>query len=363
MRDGLVDQSTKFKKRIASVDLSPYKVVEKGQLVVGFPIDEAVLALQTRYDKALVSPAYAIWDLDDSKVYPRYLELFLRSPRAIEFYKARLQGSTARRRSLPAGVLETMVISLPALAEQQRIARVLDGADGLRDFSDQTSHRLEELEESIFVHAFGDLVANERGWPVVRVSDFVARFSSGKSIVGLDESADATRPRVLKISAVTSGRFREFESKPLPAGYEPPASHLVSRGDLLFSRANTRELVGATAYVDVETRDLALPDKLWRFEWPAIPRTLPVFVWKMFSRPEVRAAISDVATGSGGSMKNVSQSSVLGLRFALPALEYQQEFVDKIAHADRSRSLITARKSILDEFFASLQHRAFEGRL
>jgi len=43
MHGGLVDQSRKFKKRVASDDLSDYKVVKRGQLVVGFPIDEAVL--------------------------------------------------------------------------------------------------------------------------------------------------------------------------------------------------------------------------------------------------------------------------------------------------------------------------------
>ncbi|MET3164945.1 UNVERIFIED_ORG: hypothetical protein ABIB19_003376, partial [Arthrobacter sp. UYEF10] len=44
MRNGLVPQGEKFKKRVAGADLSQYKVVQNGQLVVGFPIDEAVLA-------------------------------------------------------------------------------------------------------------------------------------------------------------------------------------------------------------------------------------------------------------------------------------------------------------------------------
>lgn len=44
MRDGLVEQANKFKKRVASQDLSGYKVVRLSQLVVGFPIDEGVLA-------------------------------------------------------------------------------------------------------------------------------------------------------------------------------------------------------------------------------------------------------------------------------------------------------------------------------
>ena len=43
MHAGLCDQSAKFKKHIASVDTSDYKIVKRDQLVVGFPIDEGVL--------------------------------------------------------------------------------------------------------------------------------------------------------------------------------------------------------------------------------------------------------------------------------------------------------------------------------
>lgn len=63
MHGGLVDQAIKFKKRVASTDTSQYKIVSHNQLVVGFPIDEGVLSFQKLYEKAIVSPAYDVWDL------------------------------------------------------------------------------------------------------------------------------------------------------------------------------------------------------------------------------------------------------------------------------------------------------------
>ena len=56
MNDGLIDQGDKFKKRIASADISKYNRVYKNDLVIGFPIDEGVLGFQTKYDVAAVSP-------------------------------------------------------------------------------------------------------------------------------------------------------------------------------------------------------------------------------------------------------------------------------------------------------------------
>ena len=46
MHEGLIDQASKFKKRVASADTTEYKVVRRNQLVVGFPIDEGVLSFQ-----------------------------------------------------------------------------------------------------------------------------------------------------------------------------------------------------------------------------------------------------------------------------------------------------------------------------
>ena len=69
------------------------------------------------------------------------------------------------------------------------------------------------------------------------------------------------------MSAVTSGIFDPSESKPAPLDYSPQRSHIVCDGDLLFSRANTSELIGATAFVKAPPPDLLLPDKLWRFKW------------------------------------------------------------------------------------------------
>ena len=132
MRGGLVDQSKKFKKRIASADTAPYKRVLREQLVVGFPIDEGVLSFQSLYDEAIVSPAYDVWDLCKPNIVDwRYLERLLRSPRALAFYKAKLQGTTARRRTLPDEVFLALPLELPEVELQHRALEMFEKADSL----------------------------------------------------------------------------------------------------------------------------------------------------------------------------------------------------------------------------------------
>jgi len=161
---------------------------------------------------------------------------------------------------------------------------------------------------------------------------------------------------------VTTGLFRPQESKPLPLDYVPPSSHLVSVGDLLMSRANTAALVGAVAYVESTPENLALPDKIWRFVWREAGSD-PVFYQALFQTPSVRRRISTMASGTGGSMKNVSKAKVETLALPVVPLELQREFASRVGEINAQRAAAQRSLDSLDELFASLQSRAFSGQL
>lgn len=259
--------------------------------------------------------------------------------------------------------LRELVIPLPPLAEQRRIAAILDAADALRQKRRQALHLLDQLSQSMFIETFGDLTLNDRGWRRAEVQDFVAGFESGKSLVAEDEDDDSSRYRVLKVSAVTSLFYRPTESKPLPPDYDPPEHHIVRAGDLLFSRANTSQLIGATALVDQTPANHVLPDKIWRFVWHDTPRADPYFVWYLFRQRRFRDAISRRATGTSGSMKNISQDKVLSIPVALPPLDLQREFGRQLKSILNNRALSESALYKQDVLFSSLQYRAFREEL
>jgi len=254
-------------------------------------------------------------------------------------------------------------ISLPPLLEQRRIAAILEKADALRTKRREALAQLDRLAQSIFIEMFGDPMSPTARWQPVPVSGFVAGFESGKSVAAEDEEDSSSQYRVLKVSAVTSLEFKPSESKAAPPDHTPQDSHFVRPGDLLFSRANTTELIGATAYV-VDTPDnLLLPDKLWRFVWHDAPRATPHFVNFLFRQPKFRAEIGRRASGSSGSMKNISQEKVLSIEAALPPVTLQQEFSDRIEKVMRMKAAQLPAVGAVDALFASLQHRAFQGEL
>lgn len=249
--------------------------------------------------------------------------------------------------------IRAIKIPLPPLGEQRRIAAILDKADELRSKRRQAIAHLDALTQSIFHSMFGAFQRSNV------LSDAVSDLVGGKNLVGADDSTNSYR--VLKISAVTSGRYIESESKPLPVDYAPARNHLVRTGDVLISRANTAELVGASALVNATNGTTMLPDKLWRAV-PA-PGIAPRFLVAALQTRETRDQISRVATGSGGSMKNISKPKLLSVPFVLPPAELQQAFATRVAAVERLKETHHKHLAELDALFASLQSRAFRGEL
>lgn len=291
----------------------------------------------------------------------QYLRHWLESRQA----QAQIKGVTVTGtiQNLSLSQVGALKIPLPPLPEQRRIATILDQADALRAKRREALTQLDSLTQSIFIEMFGDAMASDRSWPSQQVSEFVAGFESGKSVAAEDENDAASKYRVLKVSAVTSLVYKPQESKAAPAGYTPLQTYFVKAGDLLFSRANTSELIGATAYVSQTPSNMLLSDKLWRFIWHKQPKADVQFVNYLFRQPKFRAEITRRASGTSGSMKNISQEKVLTISVCLPPLNDQKEFANRIEKIEKLKSATAESMKQLDNLFTSLQHRAFRGEL
>jgi type I restriction enzyme S subunit len=362
MHGGLVDQSAKFKKRVASADTSSYKVIRRGQLVVGFPIDEGVLDFQSIYEEAIVSPAYGVWDLrDDTKTDRDYLRRFLRSPLAMAYYKAKLRGSTARRRSLPTAVFMDLPVPHPSIDEQRGIAAILDHAEALRTKQRSVITQLDDLTRAVFAAMFNASPLRPR-WPTVRLGDVVPTIDSGSSPVCENRRALNGEWGVLKLGAISYGVFNPSENK---AFLGDPASLRkveVQPHDLLFSRKNTKELVGATAIAYEPPALLLLPDLIFRLNLDR-DRIDAEYLHALLQSPRTRPAVVALASGSASSMSNISKGRLLELPIELPPIDLQHAYSDRVITVNSARDQVSRAIVELDELFASLQSRAFSGQL
>lgn len=363
-----VDQDTKLINGAREISCAEApsrarQLVANGDVLVSTvrPNLNGVARVPFEYDGATASTGFCVLRTRATKLDGSYLFHWVKSPLFVADMVNRATGA-----SYPAvsdRIIFDSRIPIPPLAEQRRIAEILDKAEALRAKRRAALAQLDSLTQSIFLDLFGDADENVRKWPVRSVSDYVAAFQGGKSLEAESGDTVVTRNRILKISAVTGMKFLPDESKPVPDSYEPPKDHFAKRGDLLFSRANTTELVGAVAYVENTPPNMLLPDKLWRFVWRDPAAIEPLFVWALFQTTSVRREIARRATGTSGSMKNISQEKVFGIQTILPPTKLQREFARRVRTVEKLKTTQRTSLEELDALFATLQHRAFRGEL
>jgi len=269
---------------------------------------------------------------------------------------------TTRGKLTKSGASE-IPLPLPPIAQQKRIAAILDRAEELRSLRRQALGALDAIAQSIFLEMFGDPVTNPKSWVRVHFSDLLSAIESGRSPNCLDRPVEDEEWGVLKLGAVTWCEYNPLENKALPSNEKPNLSLEVKPGDLLFTRKNTFELVAACALVRSTPPRLLLPDLIFRFRSkPNAPIGL-CFLHQLLINPAKRREIQKLASGSASSMPNISKTKLETVLIELPPLPLQQEFARRVEAIEQLKT--THRESLaqLDALFASLQHRAFRGEL
>lgn len=297
---------------------------------------------------------------DHHRMDPRYFA------RVMCFLAARsafaLGGNQATIAHFPAERLAALEVPLPPIEEQRRIAGVLDKADAIRRKRREALALTDELLRATFLEMFGDPVANPRGWPVEAIGPHL-EIVPGWSANGSPRPAERHERGVLKVSAVTGGVYRPEENKVVEENELTDRELVVPvRGDLLLSRANTRDLVAAVCLVGDAPSNVFLPDKLWRVR-PASGRVRNEYLRYLLSHPRVHDLIASTASGTSGSMLNVSQEKVRSMRLPLPPKDLQDRFARVVWDADAMRRRQLEGVETSEALFAALQHRAFRGEL
>lgn len=298
----------------------------------------------------------------DDRLDSRFLELWLLSPEAQKRIDAMKTGISDSGLNLTHGRFVQLPVPLPPLDEQHRIVEILEdhlsrlaaAEVGLR----QAHLRLRALERSALDVCFG---VGDGG---VALSEIVEGITAGKSFGGADAPARDGEWGIVKVSSMTWGEFRPEENKAVTGDRVDPR-YEIREGDLLVSRANTSEYVGASVLVGPVRPKLLLSDKSLRLQ----PRSgvCSEWLWRALQAPSARSQISGLATGTKDSMRNISQGSLLKVR--VPDADPDAQ-ADALRRFHRMTSLVRPTRVAL----ASAQHRsdglrrsllaaAFSGRL
>ena len=349
MHNGLVFQSDKFKKSVASQDKSTYKVVHRNQLVIGFPIDEGVLATQRITDAGIVSPAYGIWDVDLTKIIPEFLEYALRCNRAIDYYKAKLRGSTARRRSLPTPTLLELDVPLPDIEQQRLALTTIRHAKNALDSRQAQLTKLDELIKARFVEMFGDPVTNPFNWPTVELGQRCEIITGNTPSRAEPENYGTFIEWIKSDNINTPSTFltpaQEYLSE---VGFQK--CRFVESGSLLMTCiAGSLNCIGNVA---VTNRRVAFNQQINAIT-PTCDNVLYLYWLMILSKPAIHKTINMALKGI------LSKSQLSSIKFPFPSIECQNQFAAFVAEVDKSKVEVQKALDQTQLLFDSLMQQYF----
>ena len=259
---------------------------------------------------------------------PYFLSWYFRTPMFQQLMTSEVTGiGGSLTRAQPKRVVEYPV---PVLSreKQDKIVSILDRLESIKRERKSELDLLDSLVKARFVEMFGCQRKS------CDLSSYIHELRSGKSLAG----SEVCKNKVLKTGAATFGWFDPNQYKYLPNDYQPLPEHRVETGDLMISRMNTPNLVGACSYVFKAPEDMYYPDRLWK----VIPteKTNLIFLWQLLWDDEVRRQIKEKASGTSGTMHNISKARLLKVKCIDVPIEIQNQYANDVVHVVKSKVAI-----------------------
>lgn len=342
-------KDTEEKITSAGLRSSSAKMLPKGTILVSiFATIGRVAHLGV---DACTNQAIAGLVLKNKSVTPGYLKYFLDSHRS--YLKSISRG--VAQMNINSSTLKAIEVPLPPISEQERIVSVAETAESLIRERRRSIELLDELTQSIFLDMFGDPGTNSRGWPLSTIGELVDSAQYGTS---QKASLSDDLPVLRMNNVTTSGRMDLRDLKYLPLD-ETKEQHLVREGDILFNRTNSPELVGKTA-VYRGPEPMAYAGYLIRLR-PNSENTAE-YISSYLNSQYGKLVLRNMCKSIIG-MANINAKELRAISLPKPPLRLQKDFVGRLRKIDEMRANHLAHLAHLDELFASVQQRAFDGTL
>ena len=252
-------------------------------------------------------------------------------------------------------------IPLPPLAEQKRIAGILDAADALRAKRREALGQLDTLLQSTFLDMFGDPVTNTKGWEVKPLNELLREKSTNGAYYPKD-AYSSVGTRMVHMANAFYGVVNPNEVKRVDAPLADIEKYGLLPTDILVSRRSLNYEGSAKPCLIPETDEpLIFESSLIRVR-PDRERVLTIYLFHYLLNDRARAKyVFPLVTRS--TISGISQSNLMKVKVVLPPLDLQLRFAAVVESIEQQQVSQRAHLAELDTLFASLQSRAFRGDL
>ena len=232
-----------------------------------------------------------------------------------------------------------MKINCPSLIEQERIVDVIEKTKNIINVRRLELDTLDNLIKARFVEMFGDPIKNPKGWKVATIGDVVTEVRYGTS----KPAVEGGKYPYIRMNNITSdGHLDLNDLKYIDIPDDEIEKCVVRKGDVLFNRTNSVELVGKTAFFDLP-QDMVIAGYIIRLRLSE--KMLPEVLVQYMNLEALKKILRSMAKGAV-NQANINAQELQSIKLYIPDMDLQKQFIEMKGQIDKSK--VKVQKS-LDE--------------
>ena len=252
--------------------------------------------------------------------------------------------------------LDKLQLPLPPLAEQKRIADVLDTASGLIKKRIEQIRLIDQLAKSLFVEMFGDPVENPMGWEerqLLELSEITSGLTKGRKT---SENNLINIP-YMRVANVKDGHIDLSEIKTIAATKEEITRYILQKGDVLLTEGGDRDKLGRGAIWNGALSECIHQNHIFRVRTLSMIMN-PVYFAEYLKYSKAKNYFLRAAKQTTG-IASINMTQLRSLPVLLPPLPLQQEFADRIDAIEEQKALFETGLEKLEMNYRALMQEYF----
>ncbi|SDU40897.1 restriction endonuclease subunit S [Desulfobacula phenolica] len=272
-----------------------------------------------------------------------------------KFLISRAWGTTFKE--ISKSTLATIKIPLPPLLEQEKIVGLSKQVDAFVKLKNDRNTSLKKITASLFWNFFGNYFNHDGIKNEVRLGQYIKETQYGSS----DSVAEYGDIPVFRMSNITLDGWIDIEKlKYFDKPEDENKPYNLKKGDLLFNRTNSKELVGKTCLLEKDYKNFSFASYLIRVRLKE--GLLPEYVWALLNSEYGKKKLFNMAK-QAGNMANINATELGSLALPKPDMKLQIRFANAIDEIRKIRAKTLKNISIFDLLKKTMLHHAFSGEL
>ena len=325
---------------------SGIKVIPANTVVMSFKLSIGKTAI-TSEDMYSNEAIMSFHDKHIVEILPEYLFYMFKYKNWDEGSNKAVMGKTLNK-----ATLSEVMIEICSSEKQKEIVNILNKMTHIIKLRQQQLSELDTLIKARFVEMFGDPIKNSKGWDIVTIADVVTEVRYGTSKPAVD---GGKYPYLRMNNLTTDGQLDLTDLKYINISDDEKEKCVVRKGDVLFNRTNSIDLVGKTAVFDLE-EEMIIAGYIIRVRLNE--KLLPEVFSQYMNHDALKMMLRSMAKGAV-NQANINAQELQSIKIYLPNMEIQRQYIEMKKQIDKLRVVIQKSLDEAQYLFDSLMQEYF----